>query len=171
MDHFALPDNELVRARETGQLQRNFQGYSTFADCDLVGLGVSAISKVGDSYSQNRKDIRDWRRCLESGNLPVWRGIQLNWEDRLRRRVIESIMCHGVLDFAETEERFGIEFSEHFAPEMVALQQLADDGLIELSDTGLRATPGGMLLVRAIAMTFDESLQLTGPTVAYSKVI
>lgn len=171
MDHFALPDNELVVARKSGQLQRNFQGYSTFADCDLVGIGVSAISKVGDSYSQNYKDLREWRESLDAGNLPVWRGLQLSWEDRLRRCVIETIMCHGELDYAKIEERFGIDFNEYFASEILRLHQLADDGLIALSDSGFRARPAGMLLVRVIAMTFDEALQSERPEGVFSKVI
>ena len=171
MDHFALPDNELVKARDSGQLQRNFQGYSTFADCDLVGLGVSAIGKVGDSYSQNRKDIRAWRRSLQAGALPVWRGVQLTWEDRLRRHIIEQIMCHGALDFEAIGEAFDIEFSEHFAPEIEALAVLDRDGLIALDEEGFEVTPGGMLLVRAIAMVFDEALQKAQATPKFSKVI
>lgn len=171
MDHFALPDNELVRARESGQLQRNFQGYSTFSECDLVGLGVSAISKVGDSYSQNFKDLVGWRHCLESGNLPVWRGVQLSREDSLRRCIIESIMCHGVLDFDQIEARFDIDFNEHFGREIVMLQRLAEDELINLSGNGLRATPVGLLLVRIIAMVFDESLQSKNEAREFSRVI
>jgi oxygen-independent coproporphyrinogen-3 oxidase len=159
MDHFALPDNELVRARENGQLQRNFQGYSTYADCDLVGLGVSAIGRVGDSYAQNRKDIRDWRRSLQSGALPVWRGIQLGWEDQLRRAVIEQIMCHGQVDFDALGEAHGVDFDEHFAPELESLRALEADGLVTMDDGALEVTPRGMLLVRAVAMVFDEFLQ------------
>lgn len=170
MDHFALPDNELVRARENGQLQRNFQGYSTYADCDLVGLGVSAIGKVGDSYVQNRKDIRDWRRNLQAGALPVWRGIQLGWEDRLRRTVIEQIMCHGRLDFEGLGAAHGIDFDEHFAPELETLRALEADGLVTLDDGMLSVTPAGMLLVRAVAMVFDEFLQRQQGR-AFSKVV
>lgn len=171
MDHFALPDNELVRARSEGRLQRNFQGYSTFAECDLVGLGVSAISKVGDSYSQNRKDIRDWRRCLEAGELPVWRGVQLSREDRLRRRVIEEVMCHGRVAFEPLEEEFALDFGEHFAPELLALEALEQDGLLELGEAGLTVTPRGMLLVRAVAMVFDEALTQTRRHASFSRVI
>lgn len=171
MDHFALPDNELVRARDAGELQRNFQGYSTFADCDLVGLGVSAIGKVGDSYVQNQKDIRDWRRSLQAGALPVWRGVQVSWEDRLRRTVIEQAMCHGAVDFDAIGESFGIEFNEFFAAELAQLEALAEDGLIELDEQGLRTTPRGMLLVRVVAMVFDEYLQAARQTRSFSKVI
>lgn len=170
MDHFALPDNELVRARENGQLQRNFQGYSTYAECDLVGLGVSAIGKVGDCYAQNRKDIRDWRRSLQAGALPVWRGIQLGWEDQLRRTVIEQIMCHGQLDFGALGEAHGIDFDDHFAPEMEALRMLEKDGLVTLDSEALSVTPPGMLLVRAVAMVFDEFLQRQQGR-AFSKVV
>jgi oxygen-independent coproporphyrinogen-3 oxidase len=136
-----------------------------------VGLGVSAIGRVGDSYSQNRKDIRAWRRSLQAGALPVWRGIQLNWADRLRRRIIEQIMCHGVLDFEAVGEAYDIEFSEHFAPEIAALELLDRDGLIELHEDGLEVTPGGMLLVRVIAMVFDETLQAAQARPKFSKVI
>ncbi len=171
MDHFALPEDELVKARDEGQLQRNFQGYSTFADCDLVGLGVSAIGKVGDCYVQNRKDIRDWRRSLQAGALPVWRGIQLSWEDRLRRYVIEQIMCHGRVDFDAVGERFGIDFGDHFALEVERLRALESDDLIELEEEGLVVTPRGMLLVRAVAMVFDEYLQRAETERAFSRVI
>ncbi len=171
MDHFALPEDELVKARDEGQLQRNFQGYSTFADCDLVGLGVSAIGKVGDCYVQNRKDIRDWRRSLQAGALPVWRGIQLSWEDRLRRHVIEQIMCHGSVDFEVVGERFGIDFCDHFALEIERLRSLEADGLLELEEEGLVVTPRGMLLVRAVAMVFDEYLQRAETERAFSRVI
>ncbi len=171
MDHFALPDNELVRARDKGQLQRNFQGYSTFAECDLLGLGVSAISKVGDSYSQNFKDLINWRHSLKAGDLPVWRGVELSREDSLRRSIIEQIMCHGALDFDRIETQFGIDFGEHFAAELVMLKKLAWDGLLRLSGSGLRATSVGMLLVRVIAMVFDESLKSKDQERAFSKVI
>ena len=110
MDHFALPQDELSIARETGGLHRNFQGYSTCAECDLVAMGVSAISKVGNSYSQNRKDIRHWQQELEAGRLPVWRGVQMTREDVIRRSVIEAIMCHGQLQFEAVEDEFDIQF-------------------------------------------------------------
>lgn len=156
MDHFALPDDELSQARESGQLQRNFQGYSTRADHDLIGLGVSAISKVGDCYAQNLKEIPRWSQALANNELPVWRGISLEFEDRLRRVIIEAIMCHGELVFADFENRFLIDFSEYFAPEMHRLQQMADDGLVEIDDAGMRITAEGRLLTRVVAMVFDE---------------
>jgi oxygen-independent coproporphyrinogen-3 oxidase len=116
MDHFALPDDELSLALKNGTLQRNFQGYSTCRVTDLVGIGVSSISKVGNSFAQNHKDIRDWQATLESGKLPIWRGLSLNAEDRIRRAVIAAIMCQGRVRFEEIEEQYRIDFSDHFAP-------------------------------------------------------
>jgi oxygen-independent coproporphyrinogen-3 oxidase len=171
MDHFALPEDELSKARESGGLHRNFQGYSTCAECDLVAVGVSAISKVGNSYSQNRKDIRHWQQELEAGRLPVWRGVQMTREDVIRRAVIEAIMCHGELNFTAIENEFDIQFQDHFAPELVRLEALADDGLLDLQENSLRATPEGLLLLRVVAMVFDEYLPQNQPTVGYSKVI
>jgi oxygen-independent coproporphyrinogen-3 oxidase len=171
MDHFALPDDELTRARRDGTLQRNFQGYATFADCDLLGLGVSAISKVGSSYAQNIRELQHWNTALERGKSPLWRGIQLSFEDHLRRTVIESIMCHGKIDFQALEESYGIEVQEYFAVELKRLKVLRDDGLITLSEETMEVTPEGLLLLRAVAMVFDESLDAKTPAVAFSKVI
>ena len=171
MDHFALPDDELVRARSAGTLQRNFQGYSTHGGCDLVGLGVSAIGRIGDCYAQNHKDLRHWREALAAGRLPVWRGVQLNREDRLRRAVIESIMCTGGISVERFERAWDLDFEEHFAPEFEALRALEDDGLLQLTDQGPAATGQGLLLLRVIAMVFDESLQAHGAQGAYSRVI
>jgi oxygen-independent coproporphyrinogen-3 oxidase len=158
MDHFALPDDELTLSQRDGHLQRNFQGYSTRRQCDLVGLGVSAIGKVGDCYAQNLKDIASWQAAVQSGELPIWRGVSLTTEDRLRRAVIESIMCHGEIRFGEFERLFSIDFEDHFALEISRLQQLEADGLLESTRHGYRATPEGRLLLRAVAMIFDEYL-------------
>jgi len=171
MDHFALPDDELTIAQREGGLQRNFQGYSTRSECDLVGLGVSAIGKVGDCYAQNIKDIPTWQSVVAEGNLPIWRGVSLNTEDRLRRSVIESIMCHGEVRFQEFEANFAIDFHDHFALELGNLKQLEDDGLIIMGDDEFSATPEGRLLLRAIAMTFDEYLQTPETQPKYSRVI
>ncbi|MEJ2535111.1 MAG: oxygen-independent coproporphyrinogen III oxidase [Gammaproteobacteria bacterium] len=171
MDHFALPEDELFLARDKGELHRNFQGYSTCAECDLVGIGVSAISKIGHSYAQNRKDIREWEAELEAGRLPVWRGVQLTREDVIRQDIIETIMCRGELRFREIEERYHIDFSEHFALEIESLGALAKDGLITLDEESLRATPAGLLLLRVVAMAFDEYLNRSQQPVGFSKVI
>jgi oxygen-independent coproporphyrinogen-3 oxidase len=171
MDHFALPDDELTIAQREGGLQRNFQGYSTRRECDLVGLGVSAIGKVGDCYAQNLKDIPTWQSVVAEGKLPIWRGISLTTEDRLRRSVIEAIMCHGEVSFQRFEANFAIDFHDHFALELSQLEQLAEDGLIEMGNDEFRATPEGRLLLRAIAMVFDEYLQAPQSEPKFSRVI
>jgi len=171
MDHFALPDDELSIAMENGTLQRNFQGYSTCRETDLVGMGVSAIGKVGNSFAQNLKDIRAWQAAIDEGRLPVWRGLSLSGEDRLRRGVISAIMCQGFVRFGEFERKYGIDFNDHFALELESLKPLEDDGLIELSERTIEVTPTGLLLLRAIAMKFDEYLINDLKGKSYSKVI
>jgi oxygen-independent coproporphyrinogen-3 oxidase len=171
MDHFALPEDELTIAQREGGLQRNFQGYSTRRECDLVGLGVSAIGKVGDCYAQNLKDIPTWQSVVAEGKLPIWRGISLTTEDRLRRSVIESIMCHGEVKFDRYEANFAIDFHDHFAFELSQLEQLEADGLIKMGNDEFTATPEGRLLLRAIAMVFDEYLQASQSEPKFSRVI
>jgi oxygen-independent coproporphyrinogen-3 oxidase len=171
MDHFALPDDELTIAQREGGLQRNFQGYSTRRECDMIGMGVSAIGKVGDCYAQNIKDIPTWQSVVAEGTLPIWRGVSLTTEDRLRRSIIESIMCHGEVQFHEFEANYAIDFHDHFALELGNLQQLEKDGLIEMGDDEFKATPEGRLLLRAVAMTFDEYLQTPETKPKYSRVI
>lgn len=169
MDHFALPDDELVRAQREGTLQRNFQGYSTHADCDLIGLGVSAIGKVGDGYSQNVKEIAAYRERLEAGRLPVLRGYRLDDEDRLRRDVIHDLMCHGRVDVDAIEARHSIDFASHFADALAALAPMRDDGLITLGQRRLEVCPPGRLMLRNLAMTFDA--YLGGDAVRYSRTV
>ena len=171
MDHFALPDDELSLAMKNGTLQRNFQGYSTCRQTDLVGMGVSSIGKVGNSFVQNHKDIRDWQAVLEKGELPVWRGLGLSGEDRLRREVISAIMCQGFVNFSDFEERFGIDFNNHFALELESLKPLEEDGLVELSEQSFEVTQVGLLLLRVIGMKFDEYLINDKQGKSYSKVI
>jgi len=171
MDHFALPDDELSLAMEDGTLQRNFQGYSTCRETDLVGMGVSAIGKVGNSFAQNIKDIRAWQAAIEEGNLPVWRGLSLSGEDKLRREIISAIMCQGNVRFDEFERTYGIDFNNHFALELASLAPLQEDGLVELSEQNLEVTPTGLLLLRVIAMKFDEYLINDLQGKSYSKII
>ncbi len=171
MDHFALPDDELTIAQREGGLQRNFQGYSTRRGCDLVGLGVSSIGKVGDCYAQNIKDIQTWQAAVEQGELPIWRGVSLTTEDRLRRRVIESVMCHGELDFGHIESLFALDFHEHFAPELLRLEEMETDGLLVMGDDSFSVTPPGRLLLRNIAMVFDEYLKEPAEKPRFSRVI
>jgi len=171
MDHFALPEDELSSAQREGHLHRNFQGYSTRSECDLVGLGVSAIGKVGDCFAQNYKKIPQWQDAIGRGELPVWRGLSLKQEDRLRGAVIEAIMCRGEVNFAEFSNRFHFDFNDHFALELHRLQFLANDGLADLNEDGFTLTAEGRLLMRAIAMIFDEYIHPATDQPRYSRVI
>lgn len=174
MDHFARPGDELAVALSDGTLQRNFQGYSTRGGADLIGLGMSAISRIDDSYSQNLKTLDTYYGALDGGQLPLARGLRLSADDRLRREVIEAIMCRGLVDYTVLEQRHQISFTTYFADALEALQPLQADGLVELEAQQLRVTPRGRFLLRAVAMPFDAYLR-PAPAAAgaarYSKVI
>ena len=171
MDHFAKPDDELVRAQQEGHLHRNFQGYTTRGDCDLVAMGVSSISKVHDVYSQNSKDLESYYRALDAGQLPVIKGIRLTEDDILRRDVISRLICNFVLDMADVEHEYGIDFRDYFAGELKALEPMAADGLVEVGDSLIRILPRGRMLVRNVCMTFDAHLQKARAEAKFSKVI
>jgi oxygen-independent coproporphyrinogen-3 oxidase len=170
MDHFALPDDDLARAMRDGSLHRNFQGYSTHGDCDLIGLGVSAIGAVGNSYSQNRKDLSGYYTALDQGRLPVERGIALSIDDVLRREIIQQLMCKGELCIRQIESRYALDFNNYFANELVALNALAVDGLITSGVDTIHVTERGRSLLRTIAMVFDAYLPRAAST-QFSKVI
>ncbi len=155
MDHFARAGDELVRAQDEGTLQRNFQGYSTLGQCDIVGLGMSAISRVGTSYSQNVRDLPGYYLALEHADLPIQRGITLGPDDVIRRDAISELMCHGHLDLERFGARHGIRTAEYFAPELTRLLALQADGLVELRPDAVSVTACGRLLMRNIAMQFD----------------
>lgn len=159
MDHFALPQDELTQALHAGSLQRNFQGYSTRGGLDLLGLGMSAISRLGAVYSQNARTLGGYQRALDAGELAVDRGVLLSPDDCLRREVISSLMCSGRLRFAEIERRYGIGFDDYFARELREAAGLEQDGLIVLGDDGIEVTARGRYLLRSIAMPFDAYLQ------------
>ncbi len=163
MDHFALPDDELVRAQEAGSLQRNFMGYTTHAHCDLLGVGASAISHVGDSFSQNLRELRAWKAAVEERRLPLWRGLALNADDRVRGAIIGQLMCQGAIETGGIERVHGIDFAGYFAPELARLGPLADDGLVRLTPGRITATATGRLLLRNIAMCFDRYLEARAP--------
>jgi oxygen-independent coproporphyrinogen-3 oxidase len=171
MDHFALPDDELARAQRQGTLHRNFQGYSTHDDIDLLGLGISSIGKIGGSYSQNVKDEKQYFAMLDEGKLPIFRGIELNDDDRIRRDLIQHLMCDFKLDFARFGRRWNIDFSSYFAPEWPQLEELAAMGVLEVDVDGLHVTPSGRLVVRNIAMVFDRYLRESQTTARYSKTV
>ncbi|NJN45387.1 MAG: oxygen-independent coproporphyrinogen III oxidase [Candidatus Competibacteraceae bacterium] len=159
MDHFAKPDDELALAQQAGTLYRNFQGYSTHADCDLVAMGTTAIGMVGDSYSQNLKTPDEYYACIDADRLPVFRGVQLTADDRLRRAVITQLICHFALDFRTVETAYNIDFADYFATECSELADMADDGLLTLDAQGIRVMPAGRLLIRNICMVFDHYLR------------
>ncbi|KPZ00426.1 Coproporphyrinogen-III oxidase [Pseudomonas syringae pv. aptata] len=158
MDHFALPDDELATAQEDLTLQRNFQGYTTHGHCDLIGLGVSAISQVGELYSQNSSDLNEYLRLLDSDQPATRRGLICNDDDRIRRAIIQQLICHFTLDFGEIEKTFCIDFRDYFSEAWPQLLGMASDGLITLSETGIEVRPAGRLLVRAVCMVFDTYL-------------
>ena len=159
MDHFAKPDDELAVAQRNGTLYRNFQGYSTHADCDLVAMGITAISKVGDSYSQNVKTLDSYYEAIDAGRLPILRGIELNADDLLRRAVITQLICHFALDMAAVGQAHGIGFRDYFATELTDLEHMQSDGLLEIEADSIRVTPAGKLLIRNICMVFDQYLR------------
>ncbi len=160
MDHFALPDDELARARRTGSLHRNFMGYTTHAETDLVGFGVSAISHIGASFSQNPRDLATWEARLKysADALPVWRGLALDADDLARADVISAIMCVGEVDVREIEDDHHLVFDRYFADSLARLRPLQADGLVEITREHIRATARGQLLLRHIAMCFDAYL-------------
>jgi oxygen-independent coproporphyrinogen-3 oxidase len=165
MDHFALPQDELAQARARGDLHRNFMGYTTHADTDLVGLGVSAISHIGETFSQNPRDLAGWEQALDRGHLPIWRGLRLDADDVLRADVIQSLMCDGAIDTARFGARHGIDFDTYFAAALRRLHELALDGLVVLQPGRIEVTSRGRLLLRIIATCFDRYLQ-PAPAVA-----
>lgn len=171
MDHFALPDDELAVARREGTLQRNFQGYSTQPDCDQISLGVSAIARVGATYSQNTKVLKDYYAIVEQGHLPIVRGLTLSQDDLLRRDVIMTLMCQGQLHYAAVNEAYQIDFEQYFADELAQLATLEQDGLVSVGPSGVAVSATGWFFVRAVAMVFDRYLRQTQDHSRFSRII
>jgi oxygen-independent coproporphyrinogen-3 oxidase len=171
MDHFALPGDALAVAKQQGRLHRNFQGYSTQPDCDLVGLGVSSIGKVGDHYYQNAKTLDEYYGALRQHRLPVQRGIALGQDDVLRRAVIMALMCQGRLDFEAVERAHPIDMREYFAAELEQLRPLAEAGLVQLEPGAVQVTASGWYVVRAVAMVFDRWLQSDRQRERFSRIL
>ena len=171
MDHFALPDDPLAVAKRQGRLHRNFQGYSTQPDCDLIGLGVSAIGRMGATYSQNAKTLEEYYDAIHAGTFPVVRGLALTRDDLVRRAVIMAIMCHGRLSFESVELSHLIDFRRYFATEIEALAPAVEAGLVQVDDDGLEVTALGWYFVRTVAMVFDRHLQADRTRERFSKVI
>lgn len=171
MDHFAKPDDELAVAQRQGRLHRNFQGYSTYADCDLLAFGISAIGKVGPSYSQNVKTLDEYYDRLDNNILPVFRGIELNADDILRRSIIQALMCHFELSIESIELAHLIDFHDYFAAELNDLREMEAAGLVKIENKWISVLPAGRMLVRAISMVFDKYLRADRQRTRYSKVI
>jgi oxygen-independent coproporphyrinogen-3 oxidase len=171
MDHFAKPGDELALAQNQGRLQRNFQGYSTHAEADMLGFGVSAIGRLGPTYYQNLKRLDDYYAALDAGRMPVQRGIELTADDLLRRAVIQSLTCHFRVSIESIEIAHLIDFRSYFADELADLRRLEADGLVELEPDWIVVTPRGRMLVRTVCMVFDKYLRARRQAAAYSKVI
>ena len=170
MDHFAKPDDELAVAQREGHLYRNFQGYSTHADCDLIGLGVTSIGKVGDSYSQNMRTMDEYCEAIDAGRLPVFRGVELDKDDLLRREIITELMCNFHLNKQSVESKYSIKFNEYFKREEADIAQLEQDGLIKVEGADIQVLPAGRFLIRNVCMVFDKYLRQSKEQ-RFSKVI
>lgn len=171
MDHFALPDDALAVARQQGRLHRNFQGYSTQPDCDLIALGVSAIGRVGATYSQNAKTLDEYCDRIDQGRLPVTRGLALGRDDLARRAVIMALMCQGQVLFESIELAWALDFGRYFASEMAQLAVLQEQGLVTIDAQGVQVTSEGWYFVRAVAMVFDRYLQADRHRAKFSRIL
>jgi len=158
MDHFARPGDELAIAQQNRTLHRNFQGYTTKAGADLYGMGVSAISSIGEAYAQNRREVPAYESTVATRGIATMRGYRLSADDVLRRAVIGRLLCHTVIPKHEVEAEFGVDFDEYFAPELLRLESAREEGLVVLSPEDIRVTPLGRIFIRNIAMTFDRYL-------------
>ena len=171
MDHFALPDDALAVAKRQGRLHRNFQGYSTQPDCDLIGLGVSSIGRIGGTYSQNAKTMEEYCDFLDRDRFPIVRGLALTRDDLLRRAVIMAIMCQGKVVYESVEVAHLIDFKTYFANELQAIEKLAEQGLVGMDSGGFHVTTMGWFFVRAVAMVFDCYLQADKNRARFSKIL
>lgn len=170
MDHFAKPGDGLVVAQQQGELQRNFQGYSTNAESDLIGFGVSAISAIDDIYVQNHKRIDDYNQAIDTCQLPMSCGMELSQDDRIRQRIIHYLICQFSLDFEKIEREFGLNFESYFKAELNALKLLQEDELIAIGERKITVLEQGRLLVRRVCMVFDAYLARQ-PEIRYSQII
>jgi oxygen-independent coproporphyrinogen-3 oxidase len=171
MDHFAKPEDELAVAQRQGKLHRNFQGYSTHSDCDLVALGLSSIGKIGPTYSQNYRDLEDYYGALDRDVLPIMRGMELSDDDLVRRAIIQALMCHFELSKDSFNISYKIDFDQYFAVELKELREYEREGLLQISPQSIKVTPKGRMLIRNICMVFDKYLRTRQEHALYSKVI
>ncbi|MEZ9655581.1 oxygen-independent coproporphyrinogen III oxidase [Vibrio splendidus] len=171
MDHFALPEDELAVAQREGILHRNFQGYTTQGEADLVGFGVSAISMVGDAYAQNQKELKKYYAQVNDLRHALWKGVALDSDDLLRREVIKQLICNFKLDKTMIESEFSVNFNRYFKEDLGLLQTFINDELVEVDDKEIRVTLRGRLLIRNICMCFDKYLRAKARQQQFSRVI
>ena len=171
MDHFALPEDALAIAKRQGRLHRNFQGYTTQPDCDLIGLGVSSIGNIGATYQQNAKTLDEYQDMLEQGRLPVVRGVALSKDDLLRRSVIMALMCQGIVEFDVINSTHLIDFKQYFRTELRQLQDMQAQAIVHIDDKGIEVTEMGWFVIRAVAMVFDRYLQGDQQRMRFSKIL
>jgi len=171
MDHFALPEDELAIALDEGSLQRNFQGYSTQADCDLIALGVSAISRIGDTYAQNHRVLLDYYTALDQTQLPLAKGLVMTRDDRIRGAAIHDLLCQSTIDIPSFQQRWQIDFADYFALDLIEVSKLTHDGLVDVSSESISITPRGRFLARIVAMRFDRHLRETQSLAKFSRII
>ncbi|MET2900601.1 oxygen-independent coproporphyrinogen III oxidase [Vibrio rotiferianus] len=171
MDHFAMPDDELAVAQREGILHRNFQGYTTQGECDLVGFGVSAISMIGDAYAQNQKELKKYYAQVNESRHALWKGVSLDADDLLRREVIKQLICNFKLDKTAIESEFSVQFDQYFKEDLGLLQTFINDQLVEVDDSEIRVTLRGRLLIRNICMCFDKYLRAKARQQQFSRVI
>lgn len=171
MDHFAKESDDLVKAQNTGTLHRNFQGYSTHADCDTIAMGITAISSIGDNYSQNVRTVEDYANKLKQNEIPVFRGLELEADDVLRKGIINQLLCHFEIDIKKLEDKWKFKFFDYFEPAMSNLHTMQDDGLLVMDENSLKITASGRLLARNICMEFDRYMQEQANKDRYSRTI
>jgi len=171
MDHFAKPDDELTIAQNNGKLYRNFQGYATHADCDLVGIGITSIGTIANSFAQNVRTMDEYFAKIDKGELAIFRGVEIDHDDLIRREVIMQLICHFKLNFADIEKRFNIDFKDYFSAELERYKTMVDDGLITMDQQVIKVTSRGRLLIRNICMVFDRYIKPDEKTERFSKLI
>jgi len=171
MDHFAKPDDELTIAQKNGKLYRNFQGYATHADCDLVGIGITSIGTIANSFAQNVRTMDEYYKKIDNNELAIFRGVEIDTDDLIRREAIMQLICHFKLDFKPLEGRFNIQFKDYFATELERYNTMVDDGLIAMDKSSIEVTARGRLLIRNICMVFDRYIKPDEKTQRFSKLI
>ena len=171
MDHFAKPDDELTIAQNNGKLYRNFQGYATHADCDLVGIGITSIGTIANSFAQNVRTMDEYYEKIDKGELAIFRGVEIDHDDLIRREAIMQLICHFKLNFADVEQRFNIDFKDYFSAELERYKTMVDDGLITMDQQSIEVTSRGRLLIRNICMVFDRYIKPDEKTERFSKLI